>query len=1089
MTQRLNSEQLCSLDSPETSTKASTEIDTDVSSSAGTEVEDKAINLCDVVNEFMQKSARKDEEIERVRLQAQTLLLQAAFEGNLRDKFAQAKEETAKSEKELTGPPQDEVFDKVRAALQTAALNGHLSQTFAAVSAPKPSEQKEDSVGLMDRLRDTFQSAALNGRLAQTLAEVPVVAPTTEKAPLFEKARATLCTAAFDGRLANALAEMTEVQPPEQKPETKSLCLSIKETLLAAASDGRLQAAVKEAKQDLPCMANKAAIAPADREVSQKQPPTSLEILRSKMRATLQKGAVDGRLDEAIKAVQANKVPSVEALRLKARQMFMDTAANGKLEEVFGAVSQAQSPSLDSARKQVRNTLFNAAQDGSFERAIDAVRQLRKPQEHSGDLQLETLRAQARRTILQGLKQGNLVDVVEKVKKERGAPVEAPQSPSDGDALREDLRLKLRTDLCTAAQSGALDDALQKANQAAEVEELRIQARETLLKGFHDGSLERSFTELNGEETDAECDIDKLRLQVRDKITAAAQDGRLKALLEVDQGVQIRADEGVQTIEDIRAKARHTILNAARDGRLTETFDEVKGSNAEHKLETLRKDMKDVLLNGLYNGHLQSALQSRYEKKSAESIEEGSTDSLFQRARQALVQGAFSGQLGTAFSQVASPSDKKETPAPSVEALRLEMRNTFLSAVQSGSLQRTLADLKKQSDTPPIGELRARARVALEAALGDGTTSAEDDRRAMREMFVKAEGDGSLQNALAKVSEAPVVAESKPDKVADICRQACCVLLESAQNGKLAAALTDVVGHEPVVDVCRQARCVLLESAQNGKLAAALTDAIGHEPVQPMADIDPVSTEVRSAFETGLQAETSEQAPEPVSQSQSEEPVLEVPATPAKPTSAKGSSRPVRHRLRPEVSTEATDSASNLVASSKNSRNRHIIGGVARGLAEEPEPPIAAPSPSRRSKVVAVRMDVIEASAMEMDTGDVASLRIAPGSKMKRPSKTPNSATTAAIAMDLGEEAPLPSYSSTLSARSSRNSHSVGSVQSKVDLKAFSKLPSVFQSAAGASGKMQLPTQVGRKRGAVDSLLNMQLGSSAVQWDMGRAGF
>lgn len=95
--------------------------------------------------------------------------------------------------------------------------------------------------------------------------------------------------------------------------------LQIRETLLPAADDGRLNAALAEA-------------------VPQQQ--ETLEDIRLLTQRTLTQACQDGGLERALQRVHAEnaKEASLDAIKFKVKNVFSDAATDGRLELAFESV-------------------------------------------------------------------------------------------------------------------------------------------------------------------------------------------------------------------------------------------------------------------------------------------------------------------------------------------------------------------------------------------------------------------------------------------------------------------------------------------------------------------------------------------------------------------------------------------------------------------------------------------------------------------------------------------------------------------------------------------------------------------------------
>mmetsp|Transcript_28564 Transcript_28564/g.51736 ORF Transcript_28564/g.51736 Transcript_28564/m.51736 type:complete len:764 (+) Transcript_28564:64-2355(+) len=331
------------------------------------------------------------------------------------------------------------------------------------------------------------------------------------------------------------------------------------------------------------------------------------------------------------------------------------------------------------------------------------------------------------------------------------------------------------------------EQALAESSADREVEDLRQQAADTLLRAAGDGSLEKVL-----QESSAAAKVDEmedLRRQAADTLLKAAGDGSLATVLR-ESSASAKADE----IEDLRQQAADTLLSAAADGRLAAVLQE-SSSSVDREVDDLRKQVADSLLSAAGDGRLAAALQ--------DSSAESHVDFLRKQAANTLLSAAQDGRLAAVLQE--SSVDRE------IEDLRKQAANSLLSAATDGSLA---AVLQESSAEKEIDDLRKQAADTL----------------------LSAAADGRLAAVLGESSEKAGAKSEDEEKLAFLREQARITLLESAQNGKLEAAVADakkvaeavVTDSKPMQDDLEaartQARDALLEAVGNGSLQKALSE-------------------------------------------------------------------------------------------------------------------------------------------------------------------------------------------------------------------------------------------------------------------------
>jgi len=118
----------------------------------------------------------------------------------------------------------------------------------------------------------------------------------------------------------------------------------------------------------------------------------------------------------------------------------------------------------------------------------------------------------------------------------------------------------------------------------------------------------------------------------------------------------------------------------------------MKKAKAVASQEQLRQKAKQTLLSGTASGKLDAALSSAKQKKA-----QAEAEALRQQAKATLLQASSSGKLDEALSDVRKATQENE--------IRQAAKDTLLSATMDGRLQSTLSNLRSSAPAPePITE-------------------------------------------------------------------------------------------------------------------------------------------------------------------------------------------------------------------------------------------------------------------------------------------------------------------------------------------------------------------------------------------------
>lgn len=504
-----------------------------------------------------------------------------------------------------------------------------------------------------------------------------------------------------------------------------------------------------------------------------------------------------------------------------------------------------------------------------------------------------------------------------------------------------------------------------------------------------------------------------------ERLTSDSADVETKSCTEVDSNtsssVDAEANENVVNLCDVLKEFMQRHPDAC-----AEETDSLGAGGLD--IEELRIFVRTNLEQAARNGNLHAALSEAKPPKTKDAHVYPQTEIVAKRtevppekackdqrdvlseARAAILAAAFDGRLAAAVEETI-----RERPKPSVDELRVMLKQTLSTAAADGRLNIAITEAKKES----LEDIRLLAQQALSKANEDGSL-----QRAFRNLQADSVEESSHDPIECKVGDmasgglrilSDGIEEAKDLSGLDEMRSSVKQLLsEAASNGALFKALTEArlcadLAPEKTVgtidklsldEIRGSVRQVLVEAVTNGALRNALADAkLG--PQQPLQPVKPSGTQpldygmimklrstfVRAASSGRLAAVLKEvKKPEEYAVQVLRQQVKLILSTSeqdgrlANALSKMGQSNPKLHM----PSNAATDAAGTaevttgvpLISSSK--RNRRIMGGISREPAvSHPEPPApsAPPSfpstkPGKQSMVSAFRMDIYGGSAI-----------------------------------------------------------------------------------------------------------------------------
>jgi len=263
--------------------------------------------------------------------------------------------------------------------------------------------------------------------------------------------------------------------------------------------------------------------------------------------------------------------------------------------------------------------LIQAAQSGKLIEALrDATAKKAKADEvDAKHTEVESLRREARDTLLKAARDGRLASAFKEMRKADG-----------GDAV------ELASNVAHSVVQQGIQFDVAKAVQDAQ--EISIEDFEDV-EGFSEDE-EESFEVSNEEQAPASVPEQEgfdaesaARLEARQTLIQAAQSGKLIEALRDATAKKAKADEvdaKHTEVESLRREARDTLLKAARDGRLASAFKEMRkapdaleaeDSEAKHSedsaVEEARNKARSALLNTLQTGDFAKAMAEIMEKR------------------------------------------------------------------------------------------------------------------------------------------------------------------------------------------------------------------------------------------------------------------------------------------------------------------------------------------------------------------------------------------------------------------------------------------------------------------------------------------
>lgn len=260
-----------------------------------------------------------------------------------------------------------------------------------------------------------------------------------------------------------------------------------------------------------------------------------------------------------------------------------------------------------------------------------------------------------------------------------------------------------------------------KEEDSFDVEVLRSQVQDTLMRATQDGSLSKSLEVVrppvarNAEQAQhpqteqAEEPTDGLRLRMKDTLLRATEDGSLLGAMQTvlaEQNTETAADSKPIPTEELIKQVQATFSKAEQDGTL--------GAALERAI--VRKEgacAKDVCAKA--NDATQKACKEPSKEEVLEQLRTKASTAL----ADAVNSGSLGGTLEAVIAECAPGADALQDPAdPKIDDLRVRMKETLLTATNDGALQTAIE--KALQDTKET-ELRTKAVGVLAGAAEAGT--------------------------------------------------------------------------------------------------------------------------------------------------------------------------------------------------------------------------------------------------------------------------------------------------------------------------------------------------------------------------------
>eukprot|EP00927_Polykrikos_kofoidii_P069295 TRINITY_DN6469_c0_g1_i3.p1 TRINITY_DN6469_c0_g1~~TRINITY_DN6469_c0_g1_i3.p1 ORF type:complete len:1258 (+),score=247.97 TRINITY_DN6469_c0_g1_i3:62-3835(+) len=729
----------------------------------------------------------------------------------------------------------DIVRDMAKRTLAAASLSGELSRHLAEIQQSRDVVPPSECEGIRLMIRETLSTAAEDGSLQAALSQVrpagshyssaaeedgqgwaelkvkareALVAallgqPQQSPQPTMEieedfhvAAKRSIMSGAVDGRLRSALAALTEGRRKaneeyDEFAHTERLRLQAKALIVEAFEEGRLSRVLQSA------------ISATRKRREDSEDVESEASLRKAAFKTLLHASQTGALQTLLGQVRPADIEEARAARLAAQAALTQGALDGRLKVALGEIEPPGVPKVERLRQEMCSKVVDAALDGRLNAALKSAREnCGKASQQQGAKNQELVKG----LLVSSLSDGRLDRALADIRQAR--QVEA--SFADAASKAQDVR-------ASAAAAGTLEKALETSQASREADNQL--ARKLAVSSLSHGRLasalvgirqtrevEASFADAVSKAETSEQDI---RAVARHTLVSAAFEGRLTAAVDEVKHVCRETSQ-----EDIRAVARHTLVSAAFEGRLTAAVDEVKHVCRETSQEDIRAVARHTLVSAAAEGRLTAAVDE-VKHVCRETSQERVDTSGF---ADLLVSAATSGLLKTALDE-----------AKQVSESRLSLKELLITSATDGRLDAALSACRGTQPGTASGSANARLAPAFDEAT---RRMMSETRLSVRELLALSTRDGRLVAALsacrgtqpgtasgsADTRLDPAFDEATRRKMSETRLSARELLASSSRDGRLESAL----------NACRETQQaastteLLISSAHDGRLEKAL---------------------------------------------------------------------------------------------------------------------------------------------------------------------------------------------------------------------------------------------------------------------------
>jgi len=660
-------------------------------------------------------------------------------------------------------PSLGELCQRAKSALQSAAIDGRLTDIILQMAPPARSSEPSDMESLHWKTNDSI-SCRLDSSLESLRLQVKEV----------------LFSAAVDGRLARRLARPcagTTRAPPQdmqvesaagnaahsgpsvvQVPRLETIRHHTRQALLGAALDGRLSSELSGLRQHKPKASNECQANENEDGLQVAKPP--LEYLRTKSQHAIFGGALDGRLLKAVLEVKQVQASRRTACTCRSVQEKLSQAAlNGRLASVLkevqhqGYPTKALQHSLHDSRQQAWQSLSRAALDGRLCEVLAEVQRQRS------QVALERTLCKARAPPLRVAVDGH----------KAGAVVDAQRHRGPHHSMQE-LLMGARQRLSSAAIDGRLKEALgdvQSEKRKPTLDDLRSLARHVFTKAALDGRFADAMKQIPNHQAALRLTQNPPEAEHLSEERSAAMHSNLE-----------------DALERTRYQAREALMKAERDGSLRALLQKVPNFSTSATLpqpsvQGLRLQALQIFSGAALNGSLSAAIAGVQEQKLLVASDPNSS-----QASEALMSSPqrscrMAEQCLGNRRPVAGARQQQQQQLKTLAAFRQQLRKDLAVAAIDGRLTGALAVTKQQRQAVSLMSLRSRVQETLLEGSRNGSLATALAQRmpvaaaqAQTELPVAEPKEAVVTPALAYVPHKPTKAKGTTRPISGTLREA-----------------------------------------------------------------------------------------------------------------------------------------------------------------------------------------------------------------------------------------------------------------------------------------------------------------------------